>query len=100
MEQKRLLLALFLSTAILLGWSYFFQPQKPSTEADNQQQQSAGEATQNSGQPAEATPQRQEPAAVAAGVASAASEDKAPRRSLTISTPLYKVEMDGRGAVA
>ena len=95
MEQKRLLLALVLSAVILLGWGYFFQatPPQPNSNtspatADNSQ--SAVQA------PETATPNG-EPTPSAESVK--VSEDTIQPRTLTISTPLYEIEFDSRGAL-
>ena len=100
MQQKRLLLALFLSTVILLGWSYFFQPRTPPRDASAPQQAAADETPQNSSQPAAPASQSIESAPTTAKTFGEISEDKIQRQSLSVSTPLYEVEIDGRGAVA
>ena len=92
MDQKRLLLAFVLSAVILFGWSYLFPP--PVNEQQNA----------NTSQPvvnATATPA---PAVapiqtdVQSQPPNPAAPDTIPQRLLTVSTPLYKVEFDTRGA--
>jgi YidC/Oxa1 family membrane protein insertase len=96
MEQRRLFLALLLSTVILLGWGYFFQsrpPQKNSNTSDS----AAAEATQTPNQPVNAPQVSASPVATAEmGIAA----DNVRQRTLIISTPLYEVEIDSQGAVA
>jgi YidC/Oxa1 family membrane protein insertase len=92
MEQKRLLLAVALSAIILLGWSYFFPPTNPQQNADTSQPTptAATPTPQPTEQPTQANPQ----------ITANAAQDGTPRRILTVSTPLYEVEIDSRGAVA
>jgi YidC/Oxa1 family membrane protein insertase len=88
MQQKRLLLALALSTAILFLWSYLFpskppQPQPPpNTAAQKAEPQNPVVSNSPSGQTISAAP---------------AAED-VPRRTLSIKTPLYEAKLDSRGA--
>lgn len=96
MEQRRLFLALLLSTVILLGWGYFFQsrpPQKNSNTADN----AAADATQTPNQPVNAPQVSENPVPT---VETATAVDNVRPRTLIISTPLYEVEIDSQGAVA
>ena len=94
MDQKRLLLAFVLSAVILFGWSYLFPPPE-----DNQQNANTSQPALN----ASATPT---PAVQAnetgpqSPSASPAAPDTLPQRTLKVSTPLYKVEFDSRGATA
>lgn len=92
MEQKRLLLAVTLSVVILLGWTYVFPPTTPQQNSNNSQPTPTATPTpQPVEQVTQANPQDS---------AAATSEDNTPHRTLTISTPLYQVEIDSRGAVA
>jgi len=93
MDQKRLLLALILSAVILFGWSYLFPP--PANEQQNaNDSQPAVSATATPTQPAQ-------PAQAAAPslAANPATPDTTPQRLLIVSTPLYKIELDSRGAI-
>ena len=93
MDHKRLLLALILSAVILFGWSYLFPP--PANEQQNA----------NTSQPAvNATATPVAPVAPAqAGTpalsANPATPDTTPQRLLAVSTPLYRIEFDSRGAI-
>src|ERR1044071_4380272 len=90
MDQKRLLLAFVLSALILFGWTYFSPPPTPRQNATSQQ--TAADSTPTpapTGQPAQV--EQSQPVA--------ATPDTAPQRTVTVSTPLYKVELDSRGAV-
>lgn len=94
MEHKRLLLAFILSAVILFGWSYLFPaPQAPQQNANTAQ--TPGEVAtpqqtpQETAQPISQTDER-----------AATAEDNIPPRTLTVSSPLYEVQFDSRGAVA
>jgi len=93
MQQKRLVLAVILSSAILFVWSYLYPvkpPQNsqpapgasPSATASSSPTSSSAPATQ----PANST---QTPSI---------AQNTAPQRIITIKTPLYEVKFDTRGA--
>ena len=90
MEQKRLLIAFVISAVILIGWSYFFPPPAPQKDTNNPQQ--AAEATPTPTAEPNITAQPIQPAAT--------TPDATPQKTVTISTPLYEVELDSRGGVA
>lgn len=96
MQQKRFVLALVISTAILFGWSYFFPPQSPKKEAiDNSATvPQPVSPTSPSPQTTVATPQptQQQPESTTVGAT--------PKRTLTVRTPLYDAVFDSRGALA
>jgi YidC/Oxa1 family membrane protein insertase len=105
MQQKRLLLALLASTAILFGWNYFFpikptQPQKVDSPAATPQPTSTSQATPiptATSAPVRTAPGMQPTPPVAA----------APQRVICtpgavlipIKTPLYDAKVDSCGAV-
>ena len=91
MQQKRLLLALIISVAILFTWSQFFvkPPQQP---AENQPSATTTPSPANS-TPA-ATPL---PTATQPNVATLNPEPQA-QRTVTIKTPLYEAKLDSKGA--
>src|SRR5688500_13965884 len=94
MDHKRLFLALILSAVILFGWSYLFPP------PTNEQQQNANTpqpAVNATATPAAATPTN--PAGAPALSANPTAPDTTPQRLLKISTPLYEIEFDSRGAI-
>lgn len=93
MEQRRLLLAFLLSAIILFGWSYLFPPTTPP--ANQNGPQPSAEAT-----PAPSPTTPQQPAQETQNQALTAETDGVPRRTVTVSTPLYQVEFDTQGAVA
>ena len=90
MQQRRLLIALILSSAILFLWTYFYSSPTPK----DQQQAGATpspspEATANASQ--SATPAAPESALVA-------NVSEAPQRTITVRTELYDVTFDTHGA--
>lgn len=90
MQQKRLLIALLLSSAILFVWSYFFPVTPPSQKPGATPSPTASSApTQSSNSTQQAAPVSQAPVA---------SVNTAPQRTITIQTPLYDVKFDTLGA--
>jgi YidC/Oxa1 family membrane protein insertase len=89
MQQKRLLLALAISTAILFIWSYLYpvkRPQQPTDQSQNPAQQTDLQKPSESGPSLTPT------------VSAAPAVEDVPRRTVTITTPLAKVKIDTRGA--
>ena len=94
MDQKRLLLAFILSAVILFGWSYLFPP-----PADNPQNANASQPSVDpTATPTPAVQANQAPSQSLS--ANPATPDTIPQRILTVSTPLYEVRFDSRGATA
>jgi YidC/Oxa1 family membrane protein insertase len=92
MDQKRLLIAFALSAVILFGWTYLFPPTNPQQNANSSQVASDATPTPTpTVQPTQAEQQQSAPVA--------ASPDTTPQRTVIVSTPLYRVEFDSRGAV-
>src|SRR5215213_9884453 len=93
MDQKRLLLAFVLSAVILFGWTYLFPPAVNEQQNANTPQQAAN------GSPTPAPTQQQPTQTDAQPVLAApAAPDTVPQRTVTVSTPLYEVKFDSRGA--
>ncbi len=92
MQQKRLLLALLVSTAILFGWNYLF-PIKPIKPPEKPTEASASPQPTGTAQPKpSAFPQPQRV------TSSAGTVQTGPQRTIAITTPLYKARLDSRGA--
>ncbi|MDQ2976669.1 MAG: membrane protein insertase YidC [Acidobacteriota bacterium] len=94
MQQKRLIIALLISTAILFLWSYFVPvkpPQSPPTPST--QASPLPTPTSLSGPPAT-------PAATSQGPGANEPANAAPHRTVLIKTPLYEAKLDSRGAEA
>ena len=91
MQQKRLILALLISTAILVSWSYFFPPKPP---AEVKQAESLPAASPSASPNPTSTP-----APVAAdSSAGAVPVAQLPHRTLLVRTPLYEAKLDSLGA--
>lgn len=91
MQQKRLLLALVLSSAILFLWSYFY----PAVPPPNQQPATTPSPTASS-TPGQSTNAEAQPAApTSTPVVNVAA---APKRIITVKTPLYEAKFDTLGA--
>ncbi|MDT7780183.1 MAG: YidC/Oxa1 family rane protein insertase, partial [Acidobacteriota bacterium] len=94
MDQKRLLLAFVLSAIILFGWSYIVPPPVNRQQNANTSQPALTESPTPA--PAIQSNQAESQNVSAAPMA----PDSIPQRTLIVSTPLYRVEFDSRGAVA
>jgi YidC/Oxa1 family membrane protein insertase len=103
MDKSRFVLAIILSAAILFGWSLLF-PSKPSQQQANT---NSNANTAAADQKASPSPSASEPAAASQGqspVLVAASGDvpseTTSQRKIKVTTPLYDIVLDNRGAVA
>ncbi|HKV34121.1 MAG TPA: membrane protein insertase YidC [Pyrinomonadaceae bacterium] len=90
MQQRRLLLALMISAAILLLWTWFYPTPTPPKD-----QQAA--ATPSPSPAATANP-TQSPVPAAPTSAPVATISEAPQRTITVKTDLYDAKFDTRGA--
>lgn len=99
MDQKRFLLALVLSAAILFGWEYFLRRTTPQQQPQNNTAQQSTDNQQTVAQES-SQPQPQQQPDTSANVEPAATVADVPQRLLTVESPLYKVQIDNRGAVA
>jgi YidC/Oxa1 family membrane protein insertase len=91
-DQKRLLLALVLSAVILFGWTYLFPPPPTDQQNTNTSQQSATNS------PTPALSQQPVQADTQPVSTVPASPDTVPQRIVTVSSSLYEVKFDSRGA--
>ncbi|MCA1578398.1 MAG: membrane protein insertase YidC [Acidobacteria bacterium] len=89
MQQRRLLLALILSSAILFLWTYLY-PAPPPTN----QQQSA----QSGPSPAATATATQSPAQTAPATAPVTAISQAPQRTITVESDYFRATFDTRGA--
>lgn len=100
MQQKRFVLALTISAAILFGWNYLFPPrniqQNNPNNSSTAQQQAEISPTPPPPQPTAAIQTDQQ---AASNEAVNATPDTAPPRIVTIKTPLYEAKLDSRGAI-
>ncbi len=90
-SQTRFIIAAALSLVVLIGWSYFFTPKKPDTNTADAN--TAAVTAQPTPAPA-ATPAAQPQ------TAAATTPDTTPNKLIKITTPLYEVTLDSKGAVA
>jgi YidC/Oxa1 family membrane protein insertase len=93
MQQKRLILAVILSSAILFVWSYLY-PVKPPQSNQAAPGASPSSSQNPSNTNATATPTQGSNTTQIPAVA----QNMAPQRLVTIKTPLYEVKFDTRGA--
>jgi YidC/Oxa1 family membrane protein insertase len=97
MQTKRLVLALLISSAILLAWSYFF-PIKPPVQ---QKATPAVAQTPTPGNTPNAVPSPEPVKQSSPGSSTAnASPQENPHRVVTVKTPLFEAKFDSKGAVA
>jgi YidC/Oxa1 family membrane protein insertase len=101
MRQERFLIALVISAAILMGWTYLFPVKTPQPANSNTAGSQPAASPQPTGQPA-ATPSQTAVAQTPAQpvVTQTPTPDAVPHRRVHIETPLYKVTLDSQGAVA
>ena len=92
MQQKRLILAVILSSAILFIWSYLY-PVKPPQ--NGQQTGASPSASPSSSSTSNAAPATQ---ASSSTQTPTLAQNTAPQRIITIKTPLYEAKFDTRGA--
>lgn len=92
MDQKRLLLAFVLSAVILFGWTYLYPP--PASE----QQNSNNPQTAATASPTPTTSQQPAQVDTQPVLTTPAASDAVPQRTVIVSTPLYKIELDTHGA--
>jgi YidC/Oxa1 family membrane protein insertase len=90
MQQRRLLLALVISSAILFLWSYFYPVSPPAN-------QHPGATPSPAASPA-ATQQAPNASTAQATPLPAPNVSAAPQRTLTVRTPLYEAKFDTLGA--
>jgi YidC/Oxa1 family membrane protein insertase len=95
MQQKRFVLALVISTAILFGWSYFFPPKSPKQDNSNNSA-AAPQPSVSPSQSSQSTPETPQP--IKQQNASSVP-DMTPQRTLVVRTPLYDAVFDSRGAL-
>ena len=89
MQQRRLLIALILSSAILFLWTYFY----PAPSPKNQQPGAAATPS-----PSAVPTASQAPVATASASTPSTAINQAPQRTITVRTDLYDVKFDTRGA--
>ena len=96
MQTKRLILALLLSSTILFLWTYFTP--KPPQNRNGQPGASPSPSAQAENTPAPSPSSAPTGPAASTGNASPGTSNTAPKRVITISTPLYQAKFDTLGA--
>jgi YidC/Oxa1 family membrane protein insertase len=94
MDQKRLLLAFALSAIILFGWTFLVERNSPPRQGNANANQSA--TSTPSPVPSSAPSTTPQPSQSDA----ASAPDNVPQRFVKVTTPLYEVRFDNKGAVA
>jgi YidC/Oxa1 family membrane protein insertase len=89
MQQRRLLLALILSSVILFLWTYFYPVPPPKDQQAGATPTPSPTATVNA---------TQSPAPAAPASAPVTTISEAPQRTITVKTGLYDAKFDTRGA--
>jgi YidC/Oxa1 family membrane protein insertase len=92
MQQKRLILALILSSAILFGWSYLYPVKPPQNQRPAATPSPS--ANQSSSNPSPDTANQ----SATLSQASVLNQSTVPQRTITIRTPLYVAKFDSHGA--
>jgi YidC/Oxa1 family membrane protein insertase len=92
MDQKRLLLAFALSAIILFGWTFLVERNSPPRQVNANQAATSTPSAAPSVAPSTTSQPMQSDAASA--------PDNVPQRFVKVTTPLYEVRFDNKGAVA
>ena len=100
MDKSRFVLAIVFSAAILFGWSLLFPVKPPPPQSNaNANSSATGQNPSPTATPAETPVGNQSQPSVQGSVTDVPSENTSPRK-IKVSTPLYDVILDNRGAVA
>lgn len=100
MDKPRFVLAIALAAAILFGWNLLFPVKSPQQQGNaNANTPAAGQTASPTASPAESTVATQEKPSTPAAGGDLPSEST-DRRKIKVTTPLYDVVLDNRGAVA
>jgi YidC/Oxa1 family membrane protein insertase len=99
MQQKRLIIALLISTAILFLWSFLVPVKPPEPSATPANQASPQQITTPTGTPVN-SPSPLASAAPGATPVATDSVSAAPHRVVLVKTPLYEAKLDTLGAEA
>jgi YidC/Oxa1 family membrane protein insertase len=92
MQQKRLILALVISTAILALWTFLMPPRGPQSTPTPASASPTASASSTTAADQSTTTTQAAPSTQATAVSSA------PQRKITVRTPLYEVQFDTHGA--
>ena len=95
MDKQRFVLAIVLSAAILFGWSLLFKPPQQNTNTNS----NASTTEQKAGGPTSTPSETPVATKDQVAVSNVPTELTTPK-TITVTTPLYKVTLSNRGAVA
>lgn len=98
MQQKRLVIALLISTAVLIGWSYFGPKPPPPAKPANPPAASPT-STANTSSTSTPAPATGSPIPATTPAPTTATADTVRQRIITVKTPLYEARLDTHGAV-
>jgi YidC/Oxa1 family membrane protein insertase len=98
MDKPRFILAIVLSAAILFGWSLIFKPQQQQGNT-NSNTSALGQKASPTASPSEAPPPSPDNPSSQGASGEIPSDNTSPR-TIKVTTPLYDVVLDNRGAVA
>ena len=99
MDKSRFVLAIVFSAAILFGWSLLFPVKQPQPQSNVNANSSAAAQQSPATSPAE-TPAGSQDKQAAQGADTKTSSETTQPRKIKVTTPLYDVVLDNRGAVA
>jgi YidC/Oxa1 family membrane protein insertase len=100
MDKSRFVLAIVFSAAILFGWSILFPVKPPPPQSNVNSNSSATQPTASPSPASSETPTGNQGKPPAQGAVSDIPSDNTTPRKIKVSTPLYDVVLDNRGAVA
>ena len=99
MDKPRFVLAIILSAAILFGWSLLFPSKSPQQQANTNSNTAAADQKSSPSPSAETATASQGQSPVQGPGGEVPSDNTTPRK-IKVTTPLYDVVLDNRGAVA
>lgn len=94
-QNTRVILAVVLSMAVLLGWSFFFSPERPAPAPE----QAQAPAAQQSAPGAAPSPSLLDETPLEVPAEAPAALQAAQGRDITVETPLYKAVVNSAGGV-
>jgi YidC/Oxa1 family membrane protein insertase len=100
MDKPRFVLALFISAAVLFGWNLLFPVKTPPPQGNtNTNTSAAGRTPSPTASPVESAAASQDKPPVQ-GPGGEVPSDTTGQRKIKVTTPLYDIVLDNRGAVA
>jgi YidC/Oxa1 family membrane protein insertase len=100
MDKSRFVLAIVFSAAILFGWSLLFPVKPPPPQSNANSNSSSADQTANPATSPSDTPSATQDKQPVQGTVNELPSESISPRQLKVTTPLYDVMLDNRGAVA